>query len=230
MPSNRLVIMARLPLPGRVKTRLSPHLSAAAAAEFYRTLLDDCVAASVNRDWVTHIAIDTPEGLPYFEGRFPSIDHIFSQVGENLGQRMENVFADMFEHSGSVLMRSSDSPLLTPRLIGEGFARLKDGADAVISPDTSGGYALVGLHRPSPGLFRMEMSTESVLERTLQRLRESNLRVSMLDACPDVDTPQDLKRLVGDIGKTEYPRELCPLTATWLRDHYPRKSNRTRQP
>ena len=222
-----LIIMAKLPAPGRVKTRLRPLLTSQAAAELYRALTDDCVAASLSTEWKTHLWVHPTEAQPYFKDRYPDADGVHAQAGSDLGSRMENAFHDALRFSGPVVMRSSDSPLLPRTLITEAFTALEGDTDAVLSNDQDGGYTLIGQKHPIPGLFQMEMSTESVFEATIECIRRTGQTVELLAPCGDVDLPADLTELNRALALDP---SAAPRTAAWLREYYPRKSTRTRQP
>jgi rSAM/selenodomain-associated transferase 1 len=208
--------MARHPTPGTVKTRLCPPLTAVEASELYVAFTDDCVAESTSSKWSTHIAVHPPESCDYFKKRYSGLSGTHPQLGSDLGSRMGHAFATLFEEAGPVLMRSSDSPLLSAALIEKAFLTLENDADAVLSYDQGGGYSLVGSRKAVPGLFDMEMSTLSVFDETLRRLLAAELRVEILDPCPDVDIIDDLLKLKDILQEGA---ALCEKTAAWIREN-----------
>jgi glycosyltransferase A (GT-A) superfamily protein (DUF2064 family) len=115
--------------------------------------------------------------------------------------------------SAPVLLRGSDSPTLDTALIAEAVGAL-DQADLVICPDRDGGYNLVGLRRPAPGLFAHPMSTSSVLRDTLACAESLGLRAHLLDPGFDLDRIEDLRWLAAArSGARALP---CPRTLAYL--------------
>jgi rSAM/selenodomain-associated transferase 1 len=215
-----LIVMAKGPRPGHVKTRLVPALGAGGAAGLYRSMLLDVldISASVSGAEL-HLYVDPPESRGWFEeaaaGRFV----VRLQAGESLAERMIAAFAEQFAAGArSVVMRGSDSPCLLPEQVVAAFEALERGADLVLAPDQGGGYALVGLREARPDLFRgAPMSTPSLLAETLRRARLYRLRVESLAPALDVDEPADLERLRDEIdalrGASFSP---CERTAAFL--------------
>ena len=211
---TRLIIMAKHPTPGEVKTRLTPSLTPEEAAGLYVAFTDDCVAQSIGDHWQTHLVIHPARLSSYFDERYPEVDGVHPQTGDDLSNRMQNAFSLFLPGSGPVLMRSSDSPCMSRDLIQEATLALHADADAVISADQGGGYALIGLKELQADLFNIEMSTPSVFNATVDRMQQAGLRVRVLDSCRDVNLMSDLEDLKQTLETTP---ELCPATAAWLR-------------
>jgi len=194
-----LVVFAKDPVPGRVKTRLSPPFTPELAAAFYAAMLEDVLEASTTyaRDngLVPILAIDPPEAVAGFQTRVPTGFRVVAQRGRDLSQRMEAAAQDAFAAGLSpVLLRGSDSPAMegeTVRAACEALGR----AGLVVCPDLDGGYNLVGLAEPAPGLFDHPMSTASVLDDTLARARAAGLRCEVLATGFDIDRIEDLANL-----------------------------------
>lgn len=214
MIQTRLIIMAKHPTPGQVKTRLTPSLTPEEAAGLYVAFTDDCVAKSMCDLWQTHLVIHPAQFSFYFNERYPGVDGVHPQTGDDLSNRMQNAFSLFLPESGPVLMRSSDSPRMSRVLIHEAALALHADADAVISADQGGGYGLIGLKELQPDLFNMEMSTQSVFDATVDRMQQAGLRVRVLAPCRDVNLINDLEDLKQTLETTP---ELCPATAAWLR-------------
>jgi rSAM/selenodomain-associated transferase 1 len=115
------------------------------------------------------------------------------QAGEELGQRMHGAFVDAFEERGSrVVMIGSDCPGLTADRLGEALDALRR-QDMVLGPASDGGYYLIGLSRPEPGLFEgIAWGGERVLTQTLSQADGLGLSVHRLGVLSDVDRPEDL--------------------------------------
>jgi rSAM/selenodomain-associated transferase 1 len=216
--SGVLVVFAKEPVPGRVKTRLCPPFTPDEAARFYAALLEDVLEASLaacqRLGLEAVLALDPPEAI----ARVAAVGfRCEPQRGADLGVRMEHAAAREWAcGAGPVLLRGSDSPTLglaTLEAALEALAR----SDLVICPDRDGGYNLVGLARPAPGLFSHPMSTASVLDDTLARARGLGLAAHVLPAGFDLDTAHDLALLAEARGQGE--ASVCPRTLAFLDRH-----------
>jgi rSAM/selenodomain-associated transferase 1 len=214
-----LVVFAKQPAPGRVKTRLCPPFTPEQAAGFYAAMLEDVLdatlAASAALGLEAVLAVHPPEAaatLPAPRGvrREP-------QQGADLGARMEHAMTrELGAGHRPVLLRGSDSPTLGLATLAAALDALAR-TDLVICPDADGGYNLIGLSRPAPGLFSHPMSTASVLEDTLSRARSSRLTHTLLPAGFDLDTAADLARLAE--ARSQGAAGACPRTLAFL-DRY----------
>lgn len=174
-----------------MKTRLIPILRAAEAAELYEALLLDTVevAESCAR---TVVAFTPSGGRRALERLLGPRRRLLPQGPGDLGERLARVFEALCERGQPAMVVGSDCPALTAARIRTAADRLRD-ADVVIGPALDGGYDLIGLKRPRPELFDdIPWSTGSVLEITLGRAKEAGLRVELLEAVRDLDTPEDL--------------------------------------
>jgi hypothetical protein len=208
-----LALFARQPVPGRVKTRLSPPFSHEEAASLYEAMLLDIVGQhSRAGDFDRAIWYEPAEGSEWFRCAVPAAYRQLPQSGRNLAERMRNLFRKhAAEGYTRIVLRGTDSPTLPLERIAEAFAALEL-SDVVLCPDRDGGYNLIGLTVPRDELFELEMSTASVLEQTLARARDANLSCELLPAHYDVDTASDLELL-----EPELTEALTPRTLRWLR-------------
>lgn len=209
MRTRVLALFAKQPVPGRVKTRLSPDLSPERAAALYEAMLLDIVDQHRAQQAVDRVVwYDPPGAGAWFESVLPQGYRALPQQGEGLAERMRHVFrthaAEGYRH---VVLRGTDSPTLPGERVVEAFRALEK-SDCVLCPDRDGGYNLIGLSAPHDELFELEMSTASVLEQTLARARSAELRVEILPAHHDVDTAADLERLVPELDVESTPRTL----------------------
>jgi len=191
-----LVIVAKEPVPGKVKTRLFPKFSPAVAADLYRCFFHDRIQEVSTLNGVYRAIAYTPENaretfmtlaLDGFE--------LFAQQGKHLGERLNNIFLEKLSQGyKAVSIVDSDSPDLPKSLIEESFELLlSKRADIVFGPCYDGGYYLVGMRKPHPELFRdIPWSTENVLSVTLEKARKMGLNVKLLSAWNDLDTFEDL--------------------------------------
>ena len=191
-----LVIVAKQPIPGRVKTRLFPKLSPEAAADLYRCFLQDRIKEVSSLNGVDRAIAYTPGAA---KETFASLAldgfELFAQRGKHLGERLNNIFLEKLSQGyEAVSIVDSDSPDLPKSLINESFELLLTRqADIVLGPCYDGGYYLVGIRKPHPELFRnIPWSTENVLSVTLEKARKMGLNVKLLSIWNDLDTFEDL--------------------------------------
>jgi len=213
-----LVVFAKAPRPGLVKTRMTPPLTPDEAAELYAHLLADVLRASarlcaeLGLDPV--LAVHPPEACAEIAARAPAGFRAVAQRGADLGLRMGWAVREAAAAGTSpILLRGSDSPALGRGVLEAALAALRE-VDLVLSPDRDGGYQLAGLREPVPGLFSHPMSTSRVLEETLDRARTRGLRVRLLEQGFDLDSLADLRWLA--LARSPAVTELCPLTLAWL--------------
>lgn len=193
-----LIIFAKRPAPGRVKTRLSPPLSPEQAAELYRCMLLDTLAkAATFSGSEKHIFYEPDElAAAFFTESAPGIA-CTPQEGEDLGARMANAFRRLLALGyGRVAIIGTDLPDLPMEYVDEAFGLLESGkADAVFGPSEDGGYYLVAMGELHGELFRdIPWSSGEVLEKSLGKAAEAGVRVSLLPVWHDVDTADDLLR------------------------------------
>jgi uncharacterized protein len=210
-----LVIMAKAPRPGAVKTRLAPSLSLRAVIAFYCCLLDDTLALARSLDEV-EVAIMCPSSdvteLAQLAGNEVSV---VAQKGEGLAAGLTSVFGHFAEDYQRIIAFNSDSPHL-PRSVLEGAFETLAGHDVVVGPTHDGGYYLVGAKTSHPTLFASDgMGTSSALERLLSRARALELSVGFVDTFYDIDVADDLTRLAAELHVAP---ERAPRTAAWLEE------------
>jgi hypothetical protein len=191
-----LVIVAKEPLPGKVKTRLFPKFSPEVAADLYRCFLHDRIQEVSTLNGVDRAIAYTPEDARETFTTLALDDfELFAQQGKHLGERLNNIFLEKLSQGyKAVSIVDSDSPDLPKSLIKESFELLlSKQADIVFGPCYDGGYYLVGMRKPNPELFRnIPWSTENVLSVTLEKARKMGLNVKLLSTWNDLDTFEDL--------------------------------------
>jgi glycosyltransferase A (GT-A) superfamily protein (DUF2064 family) len=206
--------MARVPRAGRCKTRLCPPLGHEEAAALYTAFLHDLARELPDwgSPWDLWVAWTDDEAgaAPVDESPPPELARVFAppawrflrQAGASLAERLDSVFTALFAHGyRHVVARNSDSPHLPASLHDEAFAALDAGPGRVVlGPDLDGGYYLVGLDAPRPGLFPTVMSTSLVLEETLAAAREGGLLPVTLAPFLDVDSGDDLAAFWLEFG------------------------------
>jgi uncharacterized protein len=210
-----LVIMAKAPRPGGVKTRLAPSLSLGSVTDFYLCLLQDTLTLARSLSDL-EVAIMCPESdvteMTHLAGKETSV---VAQKGEGLVAGLTSVFAHFAkDHQRRIIAFNSDSPHL-PRSVLEGAFETLGSHDVVVGPTHDGGYYLVGAKASYPTLFGNDgMGTSSALQRLLSRARELQLSVGFVDAFYDIDVADDLNRLADELRLS--PGK-APKTAAWLK-------------
>jgi uncharacterized protein len=196
-------LFAKPPLPGSVKTRLSPPLSPSEAARLYAAFLGDLaamLAAQPAWDWIVYSP--DPDALrAAWPPDAPRPSGWRRQTGADLGQRMESALGELIEdgRSGAVLL-GSDHPTVSGAMMGDAFRALES-ADIVLGPSFDGGLYLVGAtSRPRDLFLDVPWSTDRVLEVVVARARTRGVRVGLLPPWYDVDDAKDLAFLRAHLG------------------------------
>jgi uncharacterized protein len=190
---NALILFARDPILGKVKTRLSPFLEEDVILKLYSCFLQDSldnIRQVENVDRFVGVAPSNESG--FFTGRLGSDFHIFVQEGENLGDKMRKAIQDRFaEGYERVVIIGSDSPSLPSSYI---YRAVGSDKDMVLGPSTDGGYYLIGMRGKVVEIFKdVTWGTETVLQETCEHLEQNGASLELLPVWYDVDTPEDLK-------------------------------------
>jgi uncharacterized protein len=194
----RLIVFAKAPEPGKVKTRLIPALSAAGAAELHRRLVRHSLgAATAARLGPVELWCAPDTSDPFFrecERRFGASLH--AQGEGDLGARMRRAFESALAHAPRAILVGSDIPALSAQYLRDADQALVRGDDAVIGPAEDGGYVLMGLSRSDPELFRdIPWGGPEVMAEMRRRIAALAWRLRELPVLWDVDRPEDLGRL-----------------------------------
>lgn len=209
-----LVIMAKAPRPGRVKTRLAQSLPVEAVTDLYRCLLDDTMALARSLGSVQAAlmcpALDVEELARFVQGAL----EVVPQNGEGLAAGLTSVFARFAGRGGQrVVAFNSDSPHLPPSVLESAFEALTN-HDVVVGPTHDGGYYLVGAKAAHAALFDGDrMGTRSALDVLRERARALHLSVGFTEPFYDIDVEGDLFRLAAELRLAP---SRAPRTAGWL--------------
>ncbi len=205
-----VILMAKAPLAGFVKTRLSPPLLLEDAARIYEGLLLDAAAAILAVPRSRAMLFFTPSGSGQYFAARPFGGFIAQpQRGASLGDRMTGAIGTAFRGgSKRVVIVGTDCPGLTPGRIAEAFRELRTGADAVFGPARDGGFYLAGFNALPGTLFggAVDWGSASVLATVTRRCRAHGMTWSLLREERDIDTPADLAWLVARLNKGGFPR------------------------
>jgi uncharacterized protein len=213
-----LVIMAKAPRLGAVKTRLTSRLSPEAVTAFYCCLLDDtlALARSLQLSGVD-VAVMCPASDVNELARLAGNEvRVVAQNGKGLAAGLTSVFAHFAgTDQRRTIAFNSDSPHLPRSVLEDAFETLA-AHDVVVGPTHDGGYYLVGAKASHPTLFEGDgMGTSSALERLLSRARTLELSVGFADPFYDIDVADDLTRLAAELRLAP---ARAPRTAAWLRE------------
>ncbi|MCZ6689668.1 MAG: TIGR04282 family arsenosugar biosynthesis glycosyltransferase [Planctomycetota bacterium] len=214
-----LIVLAREPAPGRVKSRLARDVSEDRAAALYRAFILDtlelCEGAAAGSRWIAH----TPDEAG---GIFAALSGpgwgLIPQGDGDLGDRLRRLFDQLFQHPyRRIIALGSDAPTLPSGIVKDAFRALEE-KDVVVGPSLDGGYYLIGLSRPAPALLEgISWGTDAVLSQTVDRIERAGLSLAMLPPWYDVDTIIELNLLKAQLeglrlsGETQLPRHTYAL-------------------
>jgi uncharacterized protein len=205
MVDSVLVVFAKAPRVGAVKTRLVPPLTAMQAAAIYEASLRDVIALAIAVTPEVRLCFDdAPGAAAYFDREFPGLA-AFAQSRGNLGQRLRAAFDGQFgSGAGRVAIIGADSPTLPHQYLADGLVGTGRDTDVTLGPTADGGYYLVSIRaaawpRAATIFENIPWSTDAVLSRTLARAGASGLRCRLLERWYDIDRVEDLERARGDM-------------------------------
>jgi len=194
---NSLIVFAKEPEKGRVKTRLKNGL------RFYKAFLKDILATvrEVKADSKI-LAYDCAREEPKFLKKVGGDLLLYKQTGRNLGERMHNAFQCAQSLGGRrIVIIGSDSPTLPAGLINQAFQSLSR-VDVVLGPAIDGGFYLIGLKAPDKRIFsQVKWSSSGALNTTLNNIKRLRKKVKLLDVWYDVDDEEGLAALKAELKK-----------------------------
>ncbi|MFI6599936.1 TIGR04282 family arsenosugar biosynthesis glycosyltransferase [Nonomuraea sp. NPDC050536] len=202
---TQFVVIAKEPVPGRVKTRLTPPFTPAQAARLAEAALSDTLCA-------VGTGVLALEGLPGMW--LPPGFTVIPQRGDGLDERLAWAFADASRlQAGPLVLIGMDTPQVTPGLLHSAADALTR-CDAVLGPATDGGFWLLGFRRPDPRLvLGVPMSRADTGALQLARLVEAGLDVHRLPTLTDVDTAADAFHVASHAPDSRFTATLRSLTA-----------------
>lgn len=207
--SRGLLVFAKAPVPGRVKTRLVGQLGRRGAARAYRQLLEATLEAA-------SAVPATDLTLWCSPHRHPTLSCLARAAGAktrvqppgDLGRRMRGALSDALRVHDTAVLVGGDCATLTPAMIEQAFVALESGAEWVFAPAEDGGYTLVGTRRAEIGPFRsVPWGGGNVMRVTVRRLRGMGVSWRRLPTTWDIDRPADWRRWrrIGRVGRGQYP-------------------------
>jgi len=234
--SHALVVMLKVPVTGQVKTRLVPPLTAKDAARLYQCFIQDTFSRISILNGIDIIAAYTPKNLKLrIKKIVPAGTIIIPQKGKDLGQRLSNIFSELFSLGyKKVAIIGSDSPDLPIEYIKKSFTLLKGKTKLVLGPAQDGGYYLIAMSNllspmgtdlksvPKGGMggFAGEIfqdipwSTDAVFKKTMEKAKKAGLKAAILPKWYDVDDIDSLNVLRDSLKISP----VAPKTAAMLKN------------
>jgi hypothetical protein len=200
-----LIVFAKEPQKGRIKTRLAASIGEEEALCLYKAFLKDTLiiarcAETDNKILAYDSCSKEPEYLKMISDNFL----FYEQKGKDLGEKMSNAFGYAHENGADhIVIIGSDSPTLPASCLDEAFQLLEE-YDVVIGPSQDGGFYLVGSKVPARGMFNdVKWGSDKALEQTLENIISLQKRFVLMDPWYDVDTQDDLKSLKDKLQEDE---------------------------
>ncbi|NPV92767.1 MAG: glycosyltransferase [Firmicutes bacterium] len=206
MNEPALIIFSRIPLPGRTKSRLREVLTAEEAALFHRACLVDLFDLVRGIGYKTYLYITgggeeefreafsfpMPEGFQALRELDLNGLRFKEQLGADLGERMHNAISGVLREHDTAVLLGSDIPGVNESII-RSASRMLERHDLVIGPASDGGYYLIGMKKPWPGVFaNIPWGSGEVLRQTLKSADAEGLKCFLLPTRPDIDEWEDL--------------------------------------
>lgn len=218
---DSLIVFAKEPIAGKVKTRLTPPLDPHDAVRLYTAFVEDtCGAIALARGTDSRCVLSVAGEIgPVLTGIAARLGFETAvQEGPDLGVRMAHAIgAELARGAATVRLVGSDSPTLPARSLELARTLLAEAPGAVLGPSNDGGYWMVGASGAVPDLFTdIPWSTREVLPATLARARTRGVRLSLVEFWYDVDEAWDVRFLdahIAQLGSSSAPRTAAALAA-----------------
>lgn len=201
MLKQAMIIFTRVPVPGKVKTRLGGRLSQAECAAVQEAMIADLFhkLGPLSRETCDVFVCYSDEQDPTsFLEAVPKAFESFPQIGQMIGQRMNHAFQTLYRRGyQQVVLIGSDIPGVTPQGMRTALNQLNS-HDLVIGPSVDGGYYLIGANQQDLGFLFLEKNFPwgegSVYQKTLAKLSQETKSVSHVEVLGDIDYHRDLVR------------------------------------
>jgi len=195
----RLLVMTKSPVLGTVKTRMQPSLSTEQSLALHCALLRQCLTQWTDAA-ICPIDLWVGGELALFQQQLPEFSALAHHVQceGDLGNRMHHAIEFSFSRYSAkgVIVVGSDCPFIDAQYLNQAITKLQQGAPVVIGPANDGGYVLLGLSQPQPGLLsNIEWGSEQVFMQTLERCEQLNIMPAQLPLLSDIDHVDDLALL-----------------------------------
>lgn len=212
-PPQRLLVFARLPEPGKVKTRLAAELGEARALALYESMLRELIAGigeSTPETEIEFLWAPSPAANGALLRRAFAHHTVAMQTGETLGDRLAMALSErfFFHRTEKIVVIGVDDPTLDRAIIDRAFALL-DSCEYVLAPASDGGYSLLGCRALAfdPAVFLgIEWGTSTVFRATMEKIAALGRTVAVLPERFDLDTAADLERFAALFPQSEVSR------------------------
>jgi len=199
-----LVIFAKYPETGKVKTRLGKAIGYENSMLVYKAMLKDIILKmSTCKDYYVALCY-TPKGKKKNFKNIFKVDILHVQTNGNLGDKMTDCFRHFLKKYVNVVIIGSDAPMMNSRIVKNSFKLLKD-KDIVLGESDDGGYYLIGMKKVHDIFSGIRWSTKNVLKDSIKKIKKKNLSYELLPEMFDVDTVDDLKKTRKHIKKKDSP-------------------------
>ncbi|RPI26250.1 MAG: glycosyltransferase [Acidobacteria bacterium] len=200
---NILLVFAKKPIPGTVKTRLAKDIGDEEAARLYRLMAERTWSRTAASGYDRWMVFEPPTEREAMQAWLPGAESYVPQVVGDLGVKLKAAFRQAFDAGArAVAVIATDTPEIAAADIHRTFALLETGCQAVMGPSTDGGYWLLALSRFEPGLFEeISWSTSAVAEQTRAMMARHGLRSAELRTLRDIDGVDDLDSLWKDLAR-----------------------------
>ncbi|WP_297406343.1 TIGR04282 family arsenosugar biosynthesis glycosyltransferase [uncultured Cetobacterium sp.] len=219
---NAMVIMTRIPVPNKTKTRLLTILTPQECAHIHMAFLKDIIKTCSNIENTDLYIFYGNEGpLNIIDNLLKDNIKVFPQKGIDLGEKMKNIFSELFQKGYTkVVLMGADIPEVKKEDIDNAFLKLQN-KDIVFGPTLDGGYYLVGMNKLYPLIFNsnIKWGTPEVFQETINSIRESGLKVDTISTHEDIDTKEDLLSFNKRIEKND----LCKNTKIYIDENIKEK-------
>ncbi|WP_311922914.1 TIGR04282 family arsenosugar biosynthesis glycosyltransferase [Microbispora sp. H10836] len=204
----QIVVIAKSPVPGAVKTRLTPPYTAREAAALAEAALRDTLAAVAAAPAARRVLALLGEAGPWL----PAGYDVVAQRGDDLAARLAAAFADAWAATPvPAVLIGMDTPQVTPALLAEA-GRLLGEHEVVVGPAADGGFWLLGQRRPDPALLAgLPMSRPDTGPLLMERIRAAGVRAALLPELTDVDTAADARAVAALAPSSRFAATLAAL-------------------
>ena len=197
-PDTAILIFAKAPVAGQVKTRLTPPLKPVQAVALHQKLVARTLRMATKTALAPVILYCSPDQKhPFFiECEQTYATALETQQGDDLGTRMLHGLENALQQMRYVVLIGTDCPAMGQDYIEEAIQRLRSGSDVVIGPANDGGYVLIGTKQAHAELFTdIEWGKDTVFSITMERIMQAGLQLSLLASMQDIDRPEDLRHI-----------------------------------
>lgn len=202
MRDRAIIFFTRIPKLGKIKTRLEPFLTKELCVELQTAFIKDIYNNIKTMGIDIIISYSSIGDLDILRNIVAKDVKFIKQEGNDIGEKMHNAIAISLKQYNKVVLIGSDLPLLNKKDIELGFNILEE-KDLVISPTYDGGYYLIGMNKENPDIFKIEYSTSSVFEDTVNRIQSVGLDYGKGNIQLDIDDKNDFIRLYKVLKKDE---------------------------